>query len=96
VLAIVIGSAFGALASQQYKNAESAGGSGATTCTSYALFKPGYADARTSAYVSTAAFIVGGAALATGVILAVTAPGGRAEVRLGAGPEPTLTLAGTF
>jgi hypothetical protein len=67
-----------------------------TTCTSYALFKPGYDDARTSAYVSTAAFIAGGAALATGVILALTVPGDRAAVRLDAGPGPALTLGGTF
>ncbi len=91
VVGIVVGGIFGALASQQYKNAQSAGGCGPTTCTSYALFKPGYADARTSAYVSTAAFIAGGAALATGVILAVTVPGDRAAVRLDAGPGPTLT-----
>jgi hypothetical protein len=95
VVGIVVGSAFGALASQKYKSAESAGGCGPTTCVSYATFKAGYSDALGSAYVSTAAFVVGGAALAAGAVVALAIPG-RTDVRLGAGPGPSLNVGGAF
>ncbi len=96
VVGIVVGGAFGAIASQKYKSAESAGGCGPATCTSYATFKAGYSDALGSAYVSTAAFVVGGAAVAAGAVVALTIPGRGADVRLGAGPGPSLDVEGRF
>jgi hypothetical protein len=98
VVGIVVGSSFGVLASQQYNDAETHGGCHGTSCTALSTFNAQYPTALRSAYVSTAGFIVGGAALVTGAVVAITIPraDAPAKVQVGAGLDRTLTLGGTF
>jgi len=88
VVGVVVGSVFGLKASSDWDDAQA-------DCTPYPKCGPKGAqlgeDASDAATISTIAFVVGGAAIAGGVILWLTAPDGdSSETVVGIGPGRVL------
>jgi hypothetical protein len=84
VVGLGLGTFFGLSASSTWKDAKAACTDFPYQCTQEGLDKQD--SARTKATVSTVAFIAGGVALATGVVLFVTAGSGRQATAIGIGP----------
>ncbi|MGN6105783.1 MAG: hypothetical protein ACTHU0_11805 [Kofleriaceae bacterium] len=78
VASLVAGSVFGAQASSRYDDAIALCGGAIDRCAvdQLAAAQARVDDARSSAALSTAGFVVGGAAVVTGIVLFVTAPSG--------------------
>jgi hypothetical protein len=105
VLGIAAGSVFGLLASSKWSASKSDCGSPAN-CPNHAQAVSEHDTAASDATVSTVAFVVGGAALATSVLLLVMAPkespapattGSRLQVSPGVGPGGvSLSVLGAF
>lgn len=83
VIGVGIGAALGVVAKGQYDEAEAS--CTGSTCPQAALDQ--HDEARTSALGSTLAFAIGGAAMATGIVLLVTAPGAGDQARYWLAPQ---------
>jgi hypothetical protein len=79
VVGVVVGSAFGLMASSAWSSAKSACGGNPGACTNVASGRAFHSTMETDGAVSTSAFIVGGALLVAGGVLFFTA--GHAEAR---------------
>ena len=84
VVGLGLGTFFGLSASSTWKDAKDQCQDYPYACTQEGLDKQ--ESARTKATISTVAFIAGGVALATGVVLFVTAGSGKKETAIGVGP----------
>jgi hypothetical protein len=88
VVGLGLGTFFGLSASSSWKDAKAACSDYPYQCTQEGLDKQ--SSAHSKATISTAAFIVGGVALATGVVLFVTAGSGKHQTAIGIGPGSVL------
>jgi hypothetical protein len=84
VVGLGLGTFFGLSASSTWKDAKAACGDYPYECTQEGLDKQN--SAQSKATISTVAFIAGGVALATGIVLFVTAGSGKQETAIGIGP----------